>query len=290
MAQFLARLEQASQATQSLVCIGLDPDPSRMPVADVFEFNRAIVDATWDLVCAYKPNAAFYEALGLPGLDAMARTVAYIHETAPQAVVIGDVKRGDIGPSGQAYAKASFDVWGFDAVTVNAWGGLDSIAPFIDYNRESSQESSRENSGLGVFVWCRGSNPGSADLQDLMVDTREEPMPVYQRLAEACKTWNKLGNVGLVVGATYPEQLEAVRKICPDMPILIPGVGAQGGDLEASVRLGTDHRGRLAVISSSRGIIYASGGADFAEQARNETERLRLEINQILTAEGWGWP
>ena len=294
MAQFSARLEQASQANQSLVCVGLDPDPARMPVADVFEFNRAIVDATRDLVCAYKPNAAFYEALGLPGLDAMARTVAYIHEAAPQVIVIGDVKRGDIGPSGQAYAKASFGVWGFDAVTVNAWGGLDSIAPFIEYNREDSREDGREddgeNSGLGVFVWCRGSNPGSADLQDLIVETSQGPMPVYQQLAGSCKTWNTAGNMGLVVGATYPEQLEAVRKICPDMPILIPGVGAQGGDLAAAVRLGTDHRGRLAVISSSRGIIYASSGADFAEKARSQAQRLRLEINQILTDENLGWP
>ena len=282
MVQFSARLEQASQATQSLVCVGLDPDPSRMPVPDVFEFNRAIVDATCDLVCAYKPNFAFYEALGLTGLDAMARTVAYIHEAAPQAVVIGDVKRGDIGPSGQAYAKASFGVWGFDAVTVNAWGGLDSIAPFIEYGREDGE--------LGIFVWCRGSNPGSADLQDLMVDTPHGPMPVYQQLAESCRTWNKAGNVGLVVGATYPAQLEDVRKICPDMPILIPGVGAQGGDLAAAVRSGTDRRGRLAVISSSRGIIYASSGADFAEQARSEAERMRLDINRVLTDEGLGWP
>lgn len=261
-----------------MVCVGLDPDPSRMPVDDVFDFNRAIVNATRDLVCAYKPNAAFYEALGLPGMEAMARTVAYIHEVAPEAVVIGDVKRGDIGPSGQAYAKASFDVWGFDAVTVNAWGGLDSIAPFI------------ENSDVGIFVWCRGSNPGSADLQDLIIDTSEGPLPVYQKLAESCKTWNKLGNVGLVVGATYPEQLEAVRRICPDMPILIPGVGAQGGDLETAVRLGSDHRGRLAVISSSRGIIYASSGADFAEKARLEADSLRQSINKILMDQGLGWP
>lgn len=278
MAQFTKRIEQACQATQSLVCVGLDPDLSRMPVADVFQFNRAIVDATKDLVCAYKPNAAFYEALGLPGLDAMAQTVDYIHEAAPQAVVIGDVKRGDIGPSGQAYAKAAFDVWGFDAVTVNAWGGLDTIAPFI------------EDGDLGIFVWCRGSNPGSADLQDLLVNTPQGPIPLYQRLAESCKDWNKAGNIGLVVGATYPEQLEEVRKICPDMPILIPGVGAQGGDLEAAVRSGADHRGRLAVINSSRGIIYASGGADFAEQARSAAGRLREEINQVLTDEGLGWP
>ncbi|PKB68113.1 MAG: orotidine-5'-phosphate decarboxylase [SAR202 cluster bacterium Io17-Chloro-G4] len=278
MVQFSTRLEQASEATQSLVCVGLDPDASRMPVDDVFEFNRAIVDATKDLVCAYKPNAAFYEALGLPGLDAMARTVAYIHETAPQAVVIGDVKRGDIGPSGQSYAKASFEVWGFDAVTVNAWGGLDSVEPFIS------------DGELGIFVWCRGSNPGSADIQDLMVDTPQGKIPLYQHLAGSCREWNTAQNVGLVVGATYPDQLEAVRNICPDMPILIPGVGAQGGDLESAVRLGTDNRGRLAVISSSRGIIYASSGRDFAERARAEAAAMRLKINETLTIEGLGWP
>ena len=278
MVQFSRRLEEASLATQSLVCVGLDPDPNRMPVPDVFEFNKAIVDATKDLVCAYKPNAAFYEALGLPGLEAMARTVAYIHENAPHAVVIGDVKRGDIGPSGQSYAKASFGVWGFDAVTVNAWGGLDTVAPFI------------ADPELGIFVWCRGSNPGSADLQDLTVETPQGRMPLYQRLASSCREWNTAGNVGLVVGATYPEQLEAVRNICPDMPILIPGVGAQGGDLEAAVRSGTDHRGRLAVISSSRGIIYASSGPDFAHRARSEAETLRTKINEILANEGLGWP
>ncbi len=277
MVQFSQRLEKASEATKSLVCVGLDPDPSRMPIHDVFEFNRAIVDATKDLVCAYKPNAAFYEALGLPGLDAMARTVAYIHEAAPQAVVIGDVKRGDIGPSGQSYAKASFEVWGFDAATVNAWGGMDTVAPFI------------EDGERGIFVWCRGSNPGSADLQDLMVETSQGQIPLYQQLAKSCREWNTAGNVGLVVGATYPEQLEAVRNICPDMPILIPGVGAQGGDLEAAVRLGTDNRGRLAVISSSRGIIYASSGPDFAERARAAAGSLRKEINDILENEGLGW-
>lgn len=278
MVKFSQRLEDASLATQSLVCVGLDPDPSRMPVPDVFEFNKAIIDATKDLVCAYKPNAAFYEALGLPGLEAMARTVAYIHENAPQAVVIGDMKRGDIGPSGQSYAKASFEVWGFDAVTVNAWGGLDTVEPFI------------ADPELGIFVWCRGSNPGSADLQDLTVETPQGRMPLYQRLAGSCRDWNKAGNVGLVVGATYPEQLEAVRNICPDMPILIPGVGAQRGDLEAAVRLGTDQRGRLAAISSSRGIIYASSGTDFAQRARSEAKTLRTKINEILSNEGLGWP
>ncbi len=248
-----------------------------MAVPNILEFNQAIVDATSDLVCAYKPNTAFYEALGLPGLEAMASTVDYIHRAAPRAIVIGDAKRGDIGPSGQAYARAAFDVWGFDAVTINAWGGLDSIAPFL------------EREDRGVFVWCRGSNPGSADLQDLTVLTEQGSMPVYQRLAHASRAWNGARNVGLVVGATYPEQLEAVRAICPDMPILIPGVGAQGGDLETAVRLGTDCGGRMAVVSSSRGIIYASKSPDFASAARRETNRLRQEINRVLATEGKGW-
>ena len=275
---FLTRLERACELNQSLVCVGLDPDPGRMPVADAFQFNRAIIDATADQVCAYKPNTAFYEALGLPGLEALGRTVEHIHRVAPRVMVIGDAKRGDVGPSGRAYARAMFEVWGFDAVTVNAWGGLDSVAPFL------------EDGGHGVFVWCRGSNPGSADLQDLTVDTPQGRLPLYQHLAQSCGRWNRAGNIGLVVGATNPDQLEAIRGICPEMPFLIPGVGAQGGDLEAAVRLGTDHRGRLAIVNSSRSVIYASGGPDYADAAWKEARRLRGAINQVLADEGKGWP
>ena len=278
MAVFLSRLERACEANRSLLCVGLDPDPPRMPVADVFEFNRAIVDATMDLVCAYKPNFAFYEAIGLPGLEALARTVEYIHSVAPNVIVIGDVKRGDIGPSGEAYANAAFDVWGFDAVTINPWGGFDSAAPFL------------RRADRGVFVWCRGSNPSSADLQDLTVDNGQGRLPVYQHLAQSCKAWNTAGNVGLVVGATYPQQLEEVRRVCSEMPILIPGIGAQGGDLETAVRTGTDIHGRLAIVNSSRGVIYASAGTDFAESARAEAAKLREGINQALVSEGKGWP
>ena len=278
MSTFLTRLERACESNRSLVCVGLDVDPGKMPVADTFEFNRAIVDATADLVCAYKPNLAFFEALGIPGLEALQRTVEYIHSVAPQVIVIGDAKRGDIGPSGQAYARAMFRVWGFDAVTVNAWGGQDTIAPFL------------EDPDRGVFIWCRGSNPGSADLQDLTVDAPQGRVPLYQHLAQASLSWNGAGNLGLVVGATNPDQLQTVRGICPGMPLLIPGVGAQGGELAAAVRMGTDHRGRLAIVSSSRGIIYASGGPDYAEAARREASRLREAINRILDAEGKGWP
>jgi orotidine-5'-phosphate decarboxylase len=278
MATFLTRLEQACDANRSLLCVGLDVDPARLPVADVFQFNRAIVDATADLVCAYKPNLAFYEALGLGGLEALHRTVEHIRQVAPQVCVIGDAKRGDVGPSGQAYAHAMFRVWGFDAVTANPWGGGDTIEPFL------------EDEERGVFIWCRGSNPGAADLQELATISPQGKVPLYQHLARAALGWNRRGNVGLVVGATYPEQLAAVRRLCPEMPLLIPGVGAQGGDLEASVRLGTDHRGRLAILNSSRSIIYADTGPDFARAARREAARLRDAINHILKAEGKGWP
>ena len=277
MPNFVTRLEKACEANQSLVCVGLDVDPARMPVEDAFEFNKAIIDATRDLVCAYKPNLGFYEAMGMPGLTALQRTVDYIHQTAPQAIVIGDAKRGDIGSTAQVYAKAMFQVWGFDAVTVNAWGGLDTLEPYLEYEDR------------GVFIWCRGSNPGAADLQDLTVDTPQGKMPLYQHLAHAAQTWNTRGNVGLVMGATHPEQLGAVRRICPGLPLLIPGVGAQSGELEAFVPQGVDGRGRLAIINSSRAIIYASEGPDFAQAARREAASLRDAVNRILESEGKGW-
>ena len=278
MSTFVDRIRSASEATRSLVCVGLDPDPALMPVQDVVEFNRAIVDATASVASAYKPNLAFYEALGRAGLDALERTVGYIREAAEHAVVIGDAKRGDIGPSARAYARAMFEVWGFDAVTLNAWGGRDTVEPFLEYEER------------GVFVWCRGSNPGSGDFQDLGVVGDSGATRLYQSVARSCAEWNKRGNVGLVVGATVPTQLEAVRDLCPSMPILIPGVGAQGGELEAAVRAGVDRSGRLALINSSRGIIYASRGKDYADAAGQSAVTLRDSINAVLDAQGLGWP
>ena len=278
MSGFTDRLERASETAKSLVCVGLDPDPARMPVSSVFDFNRAIVDATAGLVCAYKPNLAFYEALGIPGLQDLEKTITHIRSAAPGVIVIGDAKRGDIGPSAQAYATALFDVWGFDAVTINAWGGRDSVTPFL------------EDESKGVFVWCRGSNPGSADFQDMEIVAESGNMPLYQKMALACREWNTNGNLGLVVGATVPDQLREVRAACPGMPLLIPGIGAQGGDLEAAVRLGVDSRGRGALINSSRGIIYASSGTDFAQAAAREANKLRERINLVLEADGKGWP
>ena len=277
MPTYLEKFDLACEANRSLVCVGLDPEPSRLPVDDVLDFNRAIIEATADLAAAYKPNLSFYEALGIPGLQALEGTVRSIREAAPSVLIIGDAKRGDGGPSAAAYARAMFGVWGFDSVTVNPWGGGDTIRPFL------------EDDGRGVFVWCRGSYDSAADLQDMEIMSPFGRTTMYEHVARTSMDWSSRENVGLVVGATVPKQLAAVRQICPDAPFLIPGIGAQGGDLEASVRYGVNAGGRRAVINSSRGIIYASAGADFAQAARKATAALRDAINGTLEAEGKGW-
>jgi orotidine-5'-phosphate decarboxylase len=278
MPNFTERLRAASEAANSLLCVGLDPDPARIPLPGVTEFNRAIVSATADLVCAFKPNLAFYEALGLPGWNALEKTVRHIRDVAPHSIIIGDGKRGDIDSSAAAYATAMFDVWGFDCVTVNPWGGMDTVEPWLT------------NPEKGAFIWCRGSNRGAADLQDLAVSgVGNLTQPVYLRLARRSQQRASQGNLGLVVGATAPQQLAEVRRICPDLPLLIPGIGAQGGDLADSVRCGVDSHGRLAVINASRSIIYASSGADYASAARHAASRLRDEINATLDSMGLGW-
>lgn len=278
MNTFVQRLRTASETNQSLLCVGLDPDPNRMPVGNAADFNRAIVNATADLVCAYKPNLAFYEAMGIPGLHTLETTVRHIRDVAPACIIIGDCKRGDIDSSAAAYATAMFDVWGFDAVTVNPWGGMDTVEPWLKHPKR------------GAFVWCRGSNRGAADLQDLPVSGMGNlTQPVYLRLARRAQQRASQGNLGLVAGATAPEQLAAVRQVCPQLPILIPGVGTQGGDLEDSVRHGVDAEGRGAVINASRGVIYASSGSDYAEAARARAQELRDGINTTLDAMGLGW-
>lgn len=273
MSEFRERFLQASRAANSLVCVGLDFDPRLVPstydgTSDaIFAFNRAIIDATRDLVCAYKPNLAFYEALGLNGIEALKRTVDYVPD---DVLVIGDAKRGDIGNSARFYAQAAFEVFGFDAVTVSPYMGADSLDPFLSYGDR------------GVFILCRTSNPGSGDLQDMKLADSDgaPPRPLYEIVAEKAIQWNIKGNCGLVVGATYPEQLARVRAIAGDLPILIPGVGAQAGDLDLAVRNGVDRNGELAVVSSSRQIIYASRSDDFASAARRATLALRDAINR----------
>ncbi len=279
MTGFVERLKSASFANRSLVCVGLDPDPDLMAIDDVAEFNSRIVDATRDLVCAYKPNFPFYEALGIPGLVALERTVAHIRDVAPDVVLIADCKRGDIGSTNKMYARALFDTWGFDAATVNAWGGGDSVEPYLEYEDR------------GVIVWCRSSNPGAAEFQDVPVDYKGTSVPLFEWMAIKASEWNQASsNVGIVAGATYPSELAAVRSRCPGMPILVPGIGTQGGDLDASLRHGLDEDSPNVLISSSRGITYASRKPDdFADAARMAASRLRDEINGVLAREGREW-
>ena len=263
--KFTGKLLNASRKNRSWLCIGLDPDPELMPAVDVLQFNKAIIDATCDLVCAYKPNLAFYEASGIEGLTILEKTVGHVPGDIP---VIGDGKRGDIGNTARAYARALFSVLAFDAATINPYLGFDSIEPFINYQDK------------GVFILCRTSNKGAADFQSL----RTGDAPLYEVVAQRAREWNTHGNIGLVVGATYPEELRKVRSICPEMPLLIPGVGAQGADLALAVGYGVDTRGENAIINVSRQILYASREKGFAQAARNVAEKVRNQINSYLKA------
>ena len=278
MSGFLERLQAVSRTAGSLVCVGLDPDRELMAVPDVAEFNAAIVDATKDVVCAYKLNLAFYEVLGIDGLHALQATVAHIRNVAPHVQILADAKRGDIDSTNAKHAEALFEVWGFDAATVNAYAGGESLQPLLEYTDK------------GVFVWCRSSNRGAEELQDLRLSDHGETATLYEWMATRAVQWNTRGNVGLVVGATYPKELERVRALSPGMPILIPGVGAQSGELEGSVRAGLDADVPNILISSSRGIAYASRDKkDFAEAARRAAQHLRDRINRILLEEGRRW-
>ena len=266
---FIERLQRASDAHASLLCVGLDPEPAKFPAhlrgsSDaVFDFCRAIVDATADLVCAFKPQIAHFAALGAE--DALLRLIAHIHARHPAVPVILDAKRGDIGSTAAHYASEAFDRYGADAATVNPYLGRDSAQPFLD------------RADRGVVILCRTSNPGSGEFQDLLVDGR----PLYQRVAQQVSSaWNANRNCLLVVGATWPRELAEVRAIVGDMPFLVPGVGAQGGDVEAVVRNGATPDGRGLVISSSRAILYAGSDAGFADAARNAAQQQRDEINR----------
>ena len=266
---FIEKLTKAVKTNKSLLCVGLDPDPTLMPgKLSFFEFNKAIIDATSDLVCAYKPNFAFYEAMGNDGVDALKRTVDYIPENIP---VIGDAKRGDIGNTAKAYASSIFSYFNFDATTVNPYLGFDSVEPFVQYHDR------------GVFILCRTSNAGAVDFQSLHCELEGSYRPLFEIVAQKVSQWNTYGNLGLVVGATYPEELRLIRQSHPDMPLLIPGIGAQGGDLELIIRYGVDKQGQKAIINSSRQIIYASREKDFAQAARRTASELRDQINYYLS-------
>lgn len=256
--KFYRWLAEAAQRNDSLLCVGLDPRPERLAVGDdLFHFNRRIVDATRDLVCAYKPNFAFYESAGSEGLEALRQTVAYVHETADVPVIL-DAKRGDIGSTAAAYARAAFEVWGANALTVNPYLGGDSVTPFTHY------------ADRGVFLLCHTSNPGATDLQTLPCPSR----PLYEVVAEKAATWD----TGLVVGATYPEALARVRALAPEAWILLPGVGAQGGDLEAALAAGLRADGLGIVVNSSRGIIYAGDPRQAALDLREQINAACSEV------------
>ncbi len=264
--KFIDKLLKASQRNDSWLCIGLDPDPELMPKVKVLDFNKALIESTADLVCAYKPNFAFYEALGTEGLDSLQKTIEFIPTSIP---VIGDAKRGDIGNTAKAYARALFTTFGCDAATVNPYLGFDAIEPFLQYKDK------------GVFILCRTSNPGAVDFQSIIGSSG---LPLYEMVAQKASEWNIHNNIGLVVGATYPEEVKCIRQLCPEMPLLIPGIGSQGGDLALAVKYGTDAKGEKAIVSISRQIIYAAKDNSFAQAARRAAIEFRNQINHLISA------
>src|SRR5580692_1129475 len=270
MRNFMTTLKAAWAAHDSLVCVGLDPEIERFPAhiaaqpSPIFQFNRAIIDATADLVCAYKPQFAHYAAYEAE--DQLERTIEHIHQQHPGIPVILDSKRGDVGNTAQRDAIEAFERYGADAVTVNPYLGTDSLEPFLKYEDR------------GVIVLCRTSNPGAGDLQDLETGGRK----LFEVVAQlAASRWNSRGNCALVVGATYPRELAQVRALTGDMPFLVPGVGAQGGDVQAAVSHGQTADGTGLMVSSSRAILYAASDATWIEAARAATRSLRDRINQF---------
>lgn len=257
------------------LCVGLDTDYEKLPrccktdsVSDaLFAFNKAIVEATAEYCCAFKPNSAFYEGYGIAGMDALIRTNQFIKENYPEIPVILDAKRADIGSTNRGYVRAAFEIFQADAITVHPYLGQEALKPFLD------------NPDYGVIVLCHTSNPGAGEFQELKLNGTELYKEVAARVS---RFWNTHGNCALVVGATYPEQLGEVRKIVGDMPILIPGIGAQGGDLEQTVINGLNGRKDGMMINASRSIIYASGGDDFTQAAAAEAARTDAAIREII--------
>jgi len=262
-------LQQTLHARRSLLCVGLDPDLKKLPASlprsaeGVTRFCQEIIAATHEFAAAFKINFAFFEALGKAGWSALETVAASLPD---EVIKIADAKRGDVGHTAQLYAEAIFRQLPFDAMTANPYLGEDAALPFL------------EDAKKGIFFLCRTSNPGSGAIQHFPDRTR----PLYLHIAAQVREWNKNGNAGLVVGATHPRELQETRKISPDLPFLIPGVGAQGGDLETAVRLGATATGDLALINSSRSILYADSGNGFAEAAAREALKLRKEMRAVV--------
>jgi len=267
---FIEKLSAAWAANDSLLCVGLDPDMARLPAQfqnnpqGIYQFCTEIIDATADLACSFKPQIAYFAALGAE--DQLEKICAYAKENYPHIPMILDAKRGDIGATAKQYAREAFDRYGADAVTVNPYMGSDSVEPYMEW------------SDRGVIILCRTSNAGGSDLQFLKVDGK----PLYQHVAKlVAEKWNANGQCALVVGATFPEELAQVRGIVGDMPLLVPGIGAQGGDIEATVKAGRTYNSTGMMINSSRAILYAApqGGEDFAAAARRVAQETRDAIN-----------
>lgn len=270
---FIEKLESCQRSKKSLLCVGLDPDPKKIPSSiskfsePLFKFNKAIIDATHDLVCAYKPQIAYYSALRAE--KELEETIEYIHMNYPDIPVILDAKRSDIGPTAEMYAKEAFERYEVDAVTVNPFLGFDSIKPFTDWHEK------------GVIVLCKTSNPGSVDLQDRMIDGK----PAYLFIAKkAINEWNYNTNILLVVGATDPSQMRDIRKIAQNITFLVPGIGAQGGSISDVITNGLRYDGLGLILSSSRGIIHASNSDDFAEVVRQVALKT---VNEIRAAKSF---
>src|SRR5665213_196596 len=258
-------LLEAQWERGNFLCVGLDGDREKIPESAqresireaLFAFNRTIVESTHDIVGAYKPNTAFYEAYGAEGWAALKDTISYINQFAPDVPVILDAKRADIGNTNKGYAIAAFDDLGADAITVHPYVGAEALAPFL------------ERADKGVIVLCRTSNPGSGEFQDLIT----EGEPLYVKVARnVAEIWNANNNCSLVVGATYPDELKRIRSIVPDLPILIPGIGAQGGDIGQSVKLAKDSRGKGFIVSTSRAVIFASDGPQYQDAMRRSAQ------------------
>ena len=266
----VSKLNDSIIKSKSYLCIGLDPHPNEMFVENVFDFNKQIIDVTHDLVAAYKPQFAFYEALGISGLQALKKTISYIRNVNPNIIIIGDAKRGDIGSTAKAYAHSLFEFWDVDIATVNPYMGMDTLLPYLEYNDR------------GIFVVCRTSNSGSGELQNLVVfDDKKKKL--FEFVADLTFGISDGSNVGLVVGATYPEDVKIIREKHPQVPILIPGVGAQGGDLHACIEGAVDSMGKGFLINVSRSIIFATKNlVDYSNITRKRALELRNAINESL--------
>jgi orotidine-5'-phosphate decarboxylase len=278
---FIEQLRTAERINGSLLCVGLDPEPAKFPdamkgdVSKIYDFCAAIVDSTADLVIAFKPQIAYFAAHGAEAQ--LERLMEHMRRTAPQVPIILDAKRGDIGSTAEQYAKEAFERYGADCVTLSPFMGFDSVQPYLKYH------------GKGAFLLCRTSNPGGDDLQNQRLVGLEGQPTLFEHIASLVQgPWNLNGQLGLVVGATYPTEIERVRKVAPTVPLLIPGVGAQGGDAVATVKAGyraaNGETTAPIVVNSSRAVLYASGGADFAQAARTAAIATRDQLRAAQAA------